>query len=99
MESGGVACAMTGAGEFTAPPLTGLKIVTGNPQTAAGGGSAAGGITEVFDGGVGIVLQLATFAGKPWHCISAHSDTSSNTDPATRETRWLARVVCISVLT
>lgn len=61
--------AVIGTGELTEAPFSGLEIVKGKPHNAAGGGSVAGGTTEVFAGGVGVTGQLATLAGRPWHPI------------------------------
>jgi hypothetical protein len=54
------------------PPCTGTDIARGNAQSAFGGGSIAGGRTEVFAGGVGVIAQLATFEGSPWHPLQTN---------------------------
>ncbi len=74
MGSGGEALATKCTGEVTpgeaeeVPPAMGVgcEIAMGNAQRAGGGGSWAGGTTEVFAGGVGVIGQLATLAGSPW---------------------------------
>src|ERR1700733_966971 len=66
MGSGGEASATTLAGEFTVAPEFGKEIDNGKAHSAAGGGSIAGGNTEVLDGAVGVTAQWATFAGNPW---------------------------------
>ena len=46
----------------------------GNPQSAAAGGSGAGGTIVRFAGGFGVTGQSATFRGRPSHPASAASN-------------------------
>src|SRR5579862_89825 len=82
-------------GELTLAPFAGLVMLSGNPQRAAGGGSAAGGTIEVLAGGVGVTGQLATFFGSPEQPAQTESKTPIASRHAVRVYRpLLPKVFC-----
>jgi hypothetical protein len=73
--------ATMGTGELTLAPFPGLETAKGNPHSAAGGGSVAGGTNERLEGAVGVTGQSATFFGKPSHPPNAPRTNPSKMDP------------------
>jgi len=80
---------MIGTGELTLAPSAGLEMLNGKPQRGAGGGSGAGGTIDKSAGGVGVISQLATFLGSPWHPANLPRSAAKKT-MATRAPRCRA---------
>lgn len=75
---------MIGTGELTATPFIGVLMESGNPHKAAAAGSGAAGTTVRFEGGVGVIGQLATFLGSPWQPANAPNITARTILPTSK---------------